>query len=88
MSPKSKILEYTVLFTPDEESGGFVVEVPSLPGCVTQGETVEEAKKNVKEAIELFLETLEERGLEAPQDEEPNFFKSKVSVVFEPKLAH
>ncbi|OGF20808.1 hypothetical protein A2316_01735 [Candidatus Falkowbacteria bacterium RIFOXYB2_FULL_38_15] len=66
MSPKSKILEYAVLFTPEEEYGGFVVEVPSLPGCVTQGETVEEAKKNVKEAIELFLETLEERGLKAP----------------------
>lgn len=77
---KDQILEYTVLLTPDEESGGFVVEVPALPGCVTQGDTLEEAKRMAKEAIELYLETLAERGLPAPADEEPNFFKSKVSV--------
>ena len=57
MSFQTKILGYTVLLTPDEEDGGFVVEVPSLPGCLTQGETVAEAKKNAKEAIELYLET-------------------------------
>ena len=38
------------------EEGGFWAEVPSLPGCVTQGETVEEVRKNLKEAIELWLE--------------------------------
>jgi predicted RNase H-like HicB family nuclease len=40
-----KILEYTVLFTPDEETGYFVVEVPALPGCVTQGKNLAVAKK-------------------------------------------
>lgn len=63
-----KILQYTVLFTPDEESGGFSVEVPALPGCHTQGETLEEAKKNAQEAIELTLETLAERKLPFPED--------------------
>ena len=77
---KDTIKQYTVLFTPDEESGGFVVEVPALPGCHTQGETFEEAKLMAKEAIELYVETLAERGIPAPEDDEPNFFKSKISV--------
>ena len=42
-----------------DESGGYVAFVPSLPGCHTQGETLEELLKNVEEAIELYLETLE-----------------------------
>jgi predicted RNase H-like HicB family nuclease len=74
------IHEYTVLFTPDEESGGFVASVPALPGCHTQGETFAETKAMAKEAIELYLETLEERGIAAPEDESPNFFTSKVTV--------
>ena len=77
---KDTLLQYTVLFTPDEESGWFIAEVPALPGCHTQGETLEEAKAMAKEAIELYLETLQDRGLPAPEDEDPNFFKSKVSV--------
>ncbi|MBI4256937.1 type II toxin-antitoxin system HicB family antitoxin [Candidatus Uhrbacteria bacterium] len=80
---KDSILQYTVLFTPDEESGGFVVEVPALPGCHTQGETLEEAKSMAKEAIELYLETLQDRGIQIPEDEDPNFFKAKVSVRLE-----
>ncbi|MBI4020432.1 MAG: type II toxin-antitoxin system HicB family antitoxin [Candidatus Aenigmarchaeota archaeon] len=39
-----------------QEEGGYTVYVPSLPGCVSQGETREEALKNIKEAIELYLE--------------------------------
>lgn len=38
--------------------GGYVVFVPALPGCHTQGETIEEASKNIKEAIELYVESL------------------------------
>ena len=40
----------------DAEEGGYWAEVPALPGCVTQGETLVEVRKNVKEAIELWLE--------------------------------
>jgi len=40
----------------EQEEGGCTVYVPSLPGCVSQGETVEESLKNIKEAIELWLE--------------------------------
>jgi predicted RNase H-like HicB family nuclease len=38
------------------EEGGFWAEVPSLPGCVTQGESIEELRSNLQEAIELWLE--------------------------------
>ncbi|RLI77574.1 type II toxin-antitoxin system HicB family antitoxin [Archaeoglobales archaeon] len=40
----------------EAEEGGYVVYVPSLPGCVSQGETREEAIENVKEAIEVYLD--------------------------------
>ena len=52
---KVKILEYNVIFQ-EEKEGGFSVWVPSLPGCTSQGETFEEAVKNIKEAISLYLE--------------------------------
>jgi predicted RNase H-like HicB family nuclease len=52
---KRKVVAYNVIFQPEIE-GGFSVWVPSLPGCASQGETFEEAKKNIKEAITLYLE--------------------------------
>ena len=48
-------MNLTIVLEPQEE-GGYTVYVPSLPGCVSQGETREEAIKNIKEAIELYLE--------------------------------
>ena len=56
-----------VLLSQDED-GYFVVEVPSLPGCVIQGETREEALANIKEAIDLHIEVLQERGKPVPED--------------------
>lgn len=56
-----KVHTFTVVFEPAEE-GGYVVYVPLLPGCVTQGETLEEAKENAKEAIEGYLLVLKDRG--------------------------
>ncbi len=41
----------------EQDEGGYTVYVPSLPGCISEGENVEEALKNIKEAIELYLET-------------------------------
>lgn len=40
----------------EQDEGGFTVYVPSLPGCISEGENVEEALKNIKEAIELYLD--------------------------------
>ena len=48
-------MKLTIVLEPQEE-GGFTVYAPSLPGCISQGETKEEAIKNIKEAIELYLE--------------------------------
>ncbi len=52
------------------EEGGYWVEVPSLPGCVSQGDTVQEALTNIKEAIELTLECLIEDSQEVPVGKE------------------
>jgi len=45
----------------EDETGGYVAIVPALPGCHTQGETLAEVMENVKEAIDLYVETLTER---------------------------
>lgn len=58
-------MRYRVLIEQDED-GVFVAEVPSLPGCLSQGETRDEALANVREAIALYLESLEERGDPVP----------------------
>ncbi|MBI4083703.1 MAG: type II toxin-antitoxin system HicB family antitoxin [Candidatus Lambdaproteobacteria bacterium] len=54
-----------VLLHPDE-TGGWVVECPSLPGCISQGETREEALINIKEAIELYVAVLKDEGEAIP----------------------
>ncbi|MGD9562775.1 MAG: type II toxin-antitoxin system HicB family antitoxin [Pyrinomonadaceae bacterium] len=54
-------MKYRVLIEQDED-GIYVAEVPSLPGCITQGKTRNEALQNSKEAIELYLESLEAHG--------------------------
>ena len=60
-------LSRQVLVYQDEE-GFWVAEVPSLPGCNTQGSSREEALVNAREAIELYLESLADDGLPAPAD--------------------
>lgn len=50
-------MKYRVLIEQDED-GVFVAEVPSLPGCISQGDSRETAKENIKEAIALYLESL------------------------------
>ena len=60
-----------------DEKGFWYVECPSLPGCATQGETPEEALSNIKEAIHLYIEALEEKGMPVPEEK----FASSVLVV-------
>jgi len=52
-------MRFRVVLEPSEE-GGFTVYVPSLPGCIREGETEEEALRNIQEAIELYLEPVED----------------------------
>ncbi|MBI5879210.1 MAG: type II toxin-antitoxin system HicB family antitoxin [Chloroflexi bacterium] len=64
-----KVLSYRILLRPEPE-GGYTVSVPSLPGCITYGQSVEEARQMAQEAIELYLETLLEDGAEVPSDDQ------------------
>jgi predicted RNase H-like HicB family nuclease len=73
----SKALSYSVFYEQAPE-GGYVAFVPSLPGCHTQGETLEEAERNVKEAIALYLESLVASGDAIPV-EGPSF-QGRVTV--------
>ena len=41
----------------EQEEGGYTIHVPALPGCISEGNTTEEAIKNIREAIELYLDT-------------------------------
>ncbi len=59
--------KYTVVVHPAEE-GGYWVEVPTLPGCLSQGETVEDALSKIREAIEAHLEALRGEGQEIPSE--------------------
>ncbi|MCZ6660299.1 MAG: type II toxin-antitoxin system HicB family antitoxin [bacterium] len=52
-------MKFKVVLEPSDE-GGFTVFVPSLPGCISEGETDEEALRNIREAIELYLEPAED----------------------------
>ena len=64
-----KFLTFNVIFEPAEE-GGYIVSVPSLPGCMTQGETFEEAKEMIKDAIGGYVQVMLEDGEPLPQESE------------------
>ena len=51
-------MDYNVVLTKDSETGWFVAEVPSLPGCVSQGKTKKQALENIKDAIKGYLESV------------------------------
>ena len=72
-------MEYTVLIYRAEE-GGFWAEVPTLPGCYSQGETIEEMMSNIKEAIEAHLLALRDEKEEMPTEEEFIIGRVKVEV--------
>ena len=61
---------YAIFLHPDPEEGGYSVTVPALPGCFTQGETMEEAIERAKEAIALHIEGLVAEVLPVPQEDE------------------
>ncbi len=65
-----------VILAPGED-GYWVAEVPSLPGCISQGKTRQEALTNIKEAIEGYIATLEDDGIPVPEEH----FEVLVAVV-------
>ncbi len=58
-------MNLTVVLEPGED-GGYTVTVPSLPGCISEGDTRDEALANIREAIELYLEAVEDDATFAP----------------------
>jgi antitoxin HicB len=77
---------YTVLLEPDEEAGGYVVTCPALPGLVTEGDTLEEARAMAEDAIRAYLESLRKDGLPLPPGDERTTLPiaDKVTVRLEP----
>lgn len=63
-----QMISYRILLRKEPE-GGYTVTVPSLPGCVTYGKSIEEATEMAKEAVELYLESLKTHHEEIPNDE-------------------
>ncbi len=64
-----KIYQYTAIFEPDEKAGGFTVTIPSLPGCISEGDTFEEALENIQEAAGLYIEVMQKRNFEVLKEE-------------------
>ena len=71
-------MKYRVYFEKDEE-GVFVATCPSLPGCVSQGYSREEARRNIREAIELYVESLHEHGDPVPPGVEEELLDVKTA---------
>jgi len=61
-----RVYDYKVIVEPDEEAGGYVVSCPAFEGCYSQGETIAEALDNIREAILLCLEDLQEQAMPLP----------------------
>lgn len=64
-----KVYQYTAVFEPDEKSGGFTATIPSLPGCISEGNSFEEALENIQEAASLYIEVMQKRKIEIPIEE-------------------
>jgi len=77
-SERPKTFSYSVFYEQAPE-GGYVAFVPALPGCCTQGETLEETERNVKEAIAVYLESLAAHGDAIPA--EGRSFQGRVTVL-------
>ena len=77
-------LEYpfNISILPDKEGGGYLIEFPDLPGCISDGDTIDEAIANGKDALSCWIETAEEYGNEIPKPSSPahssEFFKKGV----------
>ena len=59
---------YTILLVPDPDEGGYTATVPALPGCITEGDTLEEVMENMRDAIRLYLEDVEASGEWVPEE--------------------
>lgn len=82
---KAKILKYEAIFE-EQTEGGFTVIVPTLPGCVSEGDTFEEAKANIADAIKLYLEDMQADGEEIPKSS-PAVFIGSIEIDWSKPIA-
>ena len=75
---KQTILKYDVIFE-EQQEGGYTVTVPALPGCISEGDTFEEAKKMIADAITAYLESLTLDGENIPEGNS-DIFVGQISV--------
>ncbi len=64
-------LEYTVVLDPDEEGVGYAVTVPALPGCISEGDSLDEALDNIRDAIQLYIRMCRQNGEPVPRETIP-----------------
>ena len=80
MDMNDQTLQYTIILQASEE-GGYIAFAPALPGCMTQGETLDEAKENITDAIGAYLEVLREDGDKIPRETKtPLSFKVSIPL--------
>jgi len=72
-------MRYSVILQ-KEDDGGYVVTVPILPGCVSQGDTRAEALRNIEEAIELYVEDMRAAGESVPVEDERTYVEVNTLV--------
>lgn len=75
---KQKVLKYDVIFE-EQSEGGYTVTTPTLPGCISEGDTFETAKENIADAIKLYVEDLAEDGEKVP-DMSSSVFIGQVAI--------
>lgn len=80
-------LPYRVEIIPDTEEGGYVVSYPDLPGCITTGETMEQALQNAFDAKKLWLKTAIKDGIKVNEPEEVNNYSGQFKLRL-PKSLH
>jgi predicted RNase H-like HicB family nuclease len=65
-----------------DETGYYVADVPALPGCISQGKTIAEAKENIKEAIELWVEVMNEKTHFPPlAEKDKKHYRKRIAIV-------
>ena len=75
-----KTYQYTVVYEMDED-GVYIADLPALPGCHSFGDTIEEAERNIQEAITGYLEVLRKLGKPIPEDPEISFIIKKTTQI-------
>ena len=64
-----RVYQYTAVFEPDSNIGGFTVTIPALPGCISEGSNFEEALENIQEAASLYVEVMKKHEGEIMREE-------------------